>query len=63
MNPARGVPKMESIKPECLSEPGRVPVCIMNVTNQDHVLSEGTIVGHREPAVWATTINDQMPQP
>ena len=35
----------------------------MNVTNQDQVLSEGTTVGHGQPAVWAATIDDQKPEP
>ena len=35
----------------------------MNVTNQDQVLSEGTAIGHGEPAVWAATIDDQKPEP
>ena len=34
----------------------------MNVTNQDQVMSGGTIIGHGEPAVWATTIDDQKPE-
>jgi hypothetical protein len=41
----------------------RIPVGIMNVTNQDHVLSEGTTIELGEPAVWAAAINDQKPQP
>jgi hypothetical protein len=41
----------------------RVPVRIMNVTNQDQVLSEGTTIGHGEPAMWAATISDQKPEP
>jgi hypothetical protein len=41
----------------------RVPVRIMNVTNQDQMMSEGTTIGHGEPAVWATTIDDQKPEP
>jgi len=41
----------------------RVPVCIMNVTNQDQVLSEGNTIGHGESAVWAATIEDQEPEP
>jgi hypothetical protein len=41
----------------------RVPVYIMNVTNQDQVLSEGTIIGHEEPALWAANIDKQKPQP
>jgi hypothetical protein len=39
----------------------RVPVRIMNVTNQDQMMSEGTTIGHGEPAVWAATIDDQGP--
>jgi len=35
----------------------------MNVTNQDHVLSEGPSIGHGEPAMWAATIDDQKPEP
>jgi hypothetical protein len=35
----------------------------MNVTNEDQVLSEGTTTGHREPALWAATIDDQKPKP
>jgi hypothetical protein len=35
----------------------------MNVTNHDEVLSEGTIIGHGQPAVWVTTISDQKPEP
>jgi hypothetical protein len=41
----------------------RVLVRIMNATNQDQVLSEGTTVGHGQPAVWAATIGDQKPEP
>ena len=41
----------------------KVPVCIMNVINQDQVLSEGTTIGHGEPAVWATVIDDQKREP
>jgi len=37
----------------------RVPVHIMNVTNQDQVLSEGTSIGHGQPAVCAAAIDDQ----
>jgi len=40
-----------------------VPVCIMNVTNQDQVLSEGTTIGHGEPAVCAAAIDDQKHEP
>jgi len=36
----------------------RVPVRIMNMTNRDQVLSEGSIIGHREPEEWATAIDD-----
>ena len=35
----------------------------MNVINQDQVLSEGTTIGHGEPAVWATVIDDQKREP
>jgi len=31
----------------------------MNVTNQDQVMSGGTIIAHGEPAVWAAIIDDQ----
>jgi len=41
----------------------RVPVCIMNVTNQDQVLSEGTTIGHVESAVWAANTEGQEPEP
>jgi len=41
----------------------RVPVHIMNVTSHDQVLSDGTTIGHEEPAVWAATIDDQMSKP
>jgi len=41
----------------------RVPLRLMNVTNQDQVLSEGTTIGHGESAVWATKIEDQEPKP
>jgi len=41
----------------------RVPVRIMNVTNQDQVLSEGTTIGHGDSAVWAANIEDQEPEP
>jgi hypothetical protein len=34
----------------------RVSVRIMNVTNQDQVLSEGTTKGHGVPSVWAAAI-------
>jgi hypothetical protein len=37
----------------------RVPVHIMNLTNQDQVRSEGTTTGHGEPAVCAAAIDDQ----
>jgi hypothetical protein len=40
-----------------------VPVRIMNVTNQDQVLSEGTTIGHGEPAMWAAVIDDREPEP
>jgi hypothetical protein len=32
------------------------------MTNQDQVMSGGTIIGHGEPAVWAATIDDQKPE-
>jgi hypothetical protein len=35
----------------------------MNVTNQDQVLSEGTTIGHGEPAVWPAAIDDQKHEP
>jgi hypothetical protein len=35
----------------------------MNVTSQDQVLSDGTTIGHGEPAVWAATIDDKKPEP
>ena len=35
----------------------------MNVTNQDQVLSEGTIIGNGETAIWAANIEDQKPEP
>jgi len=41
----------------------RVPVRIINVTGQDQVLSDGTTIGHGEPAVWTATIDDQKPEP
>jgi len=41
----------------------RVPVRIMNVSNQDQVLSEGNIIGHGESAVWAANIVGQEPEP
>ena len=34
----------------------RIPVCIMIVTNEDQVLSEGTTIGHGESAVWAAIL-------
>jgi hypothetical protein len=40
----------------------RVPVRVMNVTNQDQVLSEGTPIGHGQPTVWAATFDDQKPE-
>jgi hypothetical protein len=40
-----------------------VPVHIMNVTNQDQVLSEGTTIGQVEPAIWAAVIDDREPEP
>jgi hypothetical protein len=39
-----------------------VLLCIMNVNNQDQVLSEGNNIGHGEPAAWAAAIDDQKPQ-
>jgi hypothetical protein len=41
----------------------RLSVCIMNVTNKDQVLNEGTNLGHGEPAIWAAATDDQDPQP
>ena len=41
----------------------RGPVRIMNATNQGQVLSEGTAVGHGEPAMCVANINDQKPEP
>jgi hypothetical protein len=41
----------------------RVPVRIMNVTNQDQVLSEGTTIGHVESAMWAANTEGQEPEP
>ena len=41
----------------------REPVHIMNATNQDQTLSEGTTIRHGESAVWAATIEDQEPEP
>ena len=41
----------------------RVPVRMVNVTNQDQVLDEGTTIRHGEPAVWAATIDDQKSEP
>jgi hypothetical protein len=37
----------------------RLPVLIMKVTNREHMVSGGTIIRHGEPAVRATTIDDQ----
>ena len=37
----------------------RLIVRIMNVTNQDQILNEGTNIGHGEPAMWAAAIDDQ----
>ena len=37
----------------------RVHVRTMNMTNKDRLLSEGTIIGRGEPAVWASAIDDQ----
>lgn len=39
----------------------RVLLRIMNVNNQDQVLSEGNNIGHGEPPVWAAAIDDQKP--
>jgi hypothetical protein len=41
----------------------RVPVRIMNVTSHNQVLRDGTDIGHGEPAVWASTIDYQKPEP
>ena len=41
----------------------RVPVRIMNVSNQDQVLSEGNIIGHGESAGSAANIEGQEPEP
>jgi hypothetical protein len=42
----------------------RVPVRIVNVADQDQVLSEGTVVGHVEPVVWTMPLGDQeLPPP
>jgi hypothetical protein len=41
----------------------RVPVRVMNVTNQDQVLSEVTTIGHGQPAVWASPIDEEKPEP
>ena len=41
----------------------RIPAGIMNVANQDQVLSEGTTIEKGESAVWAAAISDQKPQP
>jgi hypothetical protein len=41
----------------------RVPVLIMNVTNQDQVVNEGTTIGHGEPAMWAAAIHELEPDP
>ena len=35
----------------------------MNVTYQDQVLREGTIIGHGQPAMGAETIDEQKPEP
>jgi hypothetical protein len=36
----------------------KVPVRILIVTNQDHVLGESSIIGQGEPEEWATVIHD-----
>ena len=36
----------------------RVSVRILDVTNRDHVLSEGTTIGHGDLEEWATGIDD-----
>jgi hypothetical protein len=41
----------------------RVPVRIVNVANQDQVLSEGTVVGHVEPVAWTMPVGDQETPP
>jgi hypothetical protein len=41
----------------------RVPVRIMNVTNQDQVLSEGTTIGHGKPVTWAASVDNQEQPP
>jgi len=41
----------------------RVPVRIMNVTNQEELLSEGNTIGHGESAVWASNIEDHQSEP
>ena len=41
----------------------KVPVRSMNETDQDQVLSGGTIIGHGQPAMWAATIDKQKPRP
>jgi hypothetical protein len=41
----------------------RVPVRIMNVTNQDQLVNEGTTIGHGEVAMWAAAIDDLEPDP
>jgi hypothetical protein len=40
-----------------------VPVRVMNVTNQDQVLKEGTTIGHRQTALSAAPIDEQKPEP
>jgi hypothetical protein len=41
----------------------RVRVRIINVTNQDQILGEGTTIGHGEPVTWAASVDDQEQQP
>jgi hypothetical protein len=41
----------------------RVPFRMMNVTNQDQVVNEGTTIGHGEPAMWAAAIDKLEPEP
>jgi hypothetical protein len=41
--------------------PESVPVRIVNVADQDQVLSEGTVVGHVKPVAWTMPVGDQKP--
>jgi len=63
-NLTRIIPEVECIIARTLvrTRP-RVPVCIMNVTNQDHVLSKDTTIRQAEPDMWAAAIDDQKPHP